>query len=67
MDAALLEILRCPASGQPLELHADQSPPRLVSADHRHSYPIVNGIAHLLRDPRDSGPGDSTPNRQSAR
>ena len=40
----LLDILRCPVSGQKLVQKNDT----LVSIDGKHSYPIINGIPSLI-------------------
>jgi SAM-dependent methyltransferase len=44
-DTALVEMLRCPETRQPLEFRGD----RLQTPDGRRSYPVVGGIPVLLR------------------
>jgi SAM-dependent methyltransferase len=41
----ILPSLRCPASGEPLELHGED---RLSTPDGGHSYPIYDGVAVLV-------------------
>lgn len=54
MPAFAVDILRCPISHGPLNLHteteAEAPSRRLVSADGRYAYPIENGIARLLAE-----------------
>lgn len=41
------ELLRCPATGQPLR-PADAGPSRLVTADGARAYPVVDGVPVLI-------------------
>src|SRR3954447_2868993 len=41
-----LELLRCPATRQTLQDHGD----RVVTADGKHSYPVVGGIPILISE-----------------
>lgn len=52
IDAALLEILRCPIhpDGPPFVVEGD----RLVCSVGKHAFPVVDGIPHLL--PEDAQP-----------
>lgn len=54
VDEALLAIVRCPVTGEPLRRDGD----RLVSASGR-SYPIVGGLPVLV--PQAPGRGDDQP------
>lgn len=47
LDPAILEILRCPATGSPLRQEADE----LVALDDAtYRYPIQHGVPKLLAD-----------------
>ncbi len=48
----MLELLRCPISGQSLHPDREHDPQSLTSADGQHVYPIVNGIPHMVATAR---------------
>ena len=48
MNSELLEILRCPASGQTLSLSEDGTGSCLVSQDRQHRYPIISGVPRFV-------------------
>lgn len=50
ISSEVLVLLRCPNSGQGLEIRAIDGKPMLVTADGRWGYPIRDGIAILLPD-----------------
>jgi len=48
MNAEVLEILCCPASGQSLSLFKDSTGCCLVSQDGKHRYPIISGVPRFV-------------------
>lgn len=59
MPDAIVALLRCPISGQPLRLHEDAET-YLETADGAYRYPVDGGIALLLAEHAQSMRGSST-------
>lgn len=47
LDSAVLQILRCPATGSPLRQEGDEL---VALSDENHRYPIESGVPRLLKD-----------------
>ena len=51
MNNAIVALLRCPITGQPLTFHDDGGQqPYLQTRDGSYRYPVENGIAMLLAE-----------------
>lgn len=48
----LLPLLRCPKTGGPLQLHAEEAV--LATSQQEEIYPLINGVPWLLPNPRNS-------------
>lgn len=47
LDPAVLQILRCPATGSPLRLQGEEL---IAINDEQYRYPIESGVPRLLKD-----------------